>query len=301
MLELMTVSLAVGATVLATLKTVYWICTILGGGLLVVSTATGGDAGGDVDVDVDADFDADLDADLDADVGVDTDVSVEDLGHVEAGHAGAAGVGAGHGGALALWGGFSVRFVVLCMAVCGVVGVVLTYLSNVNAALTFGIALVAGVAVGQVVHQLVRMLKRTSGDSTPRPQDYVNKLARVTIPFAQPNQGEIALQVRPTRRPVPAVAPRCGAGVGRGGPPAAGAPPACRGWCAGAPGRLHGARACAHTEARAARVAGLARRPRSLPAPLLPDAVLTESTPGGRAEATGSAPDENPYGKGASG
>ncbi len=51
---------------LPALTSVYWICLIVGGGLLIVSTLTGGDA------------DAGLDADLDADVSLEGDV---DTGH----------------------------------------------------------------------------------------------------------------------------------------------------------------------------------------------------------------------------
>ncbi len=44
----------------ASLATPYWICLIVGGGLLIISSIAGGDA--DVDVDLDIDVDMDLDA-----------------------------------------------------------------------------------------------------------------------------------------------------------------------------------------------------------------------------------------------
>ena len=43
-------------------------------------------------------------------------------------------------------------------------------------------------------------------NSAPRPSDYVNKLARVTIPITHPDKGEVAAHVRTARRCLPAVA-----------------------------------------------------------------------------------------------
>ena len=62
----------------------------------------------------------------------------------------------------------------------------------------------SGVAVGECVHKLFLYLRLTSGDSAPRPQDYVNKLARVTIMIRPGKKGQISLQVRDARRFVPA-------------------------------------------------------------------------------------------------
>ena len=77
------------------LITLYWICLIVGGGLLVISTFLGGhhdasgdfdmdvggdiDLGGDIDVGGDVDLGGDLsvDADVDADVGMEADVSAD--------------------------------------------------------------------------------------------------------------------------------------------------------------------------------------------------------------------------------
>jgi hypothetical protein len=56
------------------------------------------------------------------------------------------------------------------------------------------------------VHQLLRALQRHAGNSTPQPQDYVNRLGRVTIGINGGAAGEVALQVRGGERYVPAVA-----------------------------------------------------------------------------------------------
>lgn len=182
------------ADVATVLTASYWGGLIIGGGLLVVSILGGHDS--DVDVDVDAGFDFDADADLDFDVDADAGVDV-DLG-TDVAHA-------AHGGFADLTTWFSLRFVVFFAAVFGAIGVILTYLTGLHPGITFVIALAVGLLVGQGVHQTFRLIRRTSGDSAPRPQDYVNKLARVTIAISHPQKGEVALQVRGARRFVPAV------------------------------------------------------------------------------------------------
>ena len=176
-------------SLLSALTAVYWITLIVGGGLLLFS-AFGGDAS-DSDVDVSADVDADFEVDFDADG--DFDVDADHFAGAEA-------------GALSLSTWFSIRFLVFFMAAFGVVGVVLTHLSSAGHGTTLAIALVGGLVVGQSVHQIFRAIRRTSGNSVPRPSDYVKKLARVTILIQHPNKGEVAIQVRNARRFVPAVA-----------------------------------------------------------------------------------------------
>ena len=195
MLEVVPLDLA---AILPALTTLYWICLIVGGGLLIVSSVAGshGDAGLDADVGVDVDVGVDADVGLDADVGADVDVGADADVHV--GHA--------HATSLATW--FSIQFIVFFMAVFGLIGVTMTYLSDQTSAFTFGGALLGGLIVGQGVHQLLRKLRRTSGDSTPQPQDYVNKLARVTITVAGTRTGEVALRVGRAERFLPAISKR---------------------------------------------------------------------------------------------
>ena len=162
--------LAVGGW--ASLATLYWICLIVGGGLLIISSIAGGDA----DVDVDLDIDVDMD--------------------VDAGHA--------HAGSLTTW--LSMQFLVFFMAMFGVVGVTMTHLSDYTGGVTLACAAVVGLLVGQGAHQLLRKLRKTSGDSTPKRADYVNKIARVTISVSAKGKGEVALRVGRTDRYVPAIA-----------------------------------------------------------------------------------------------
>lgn len=176
----------------AVLTSAYWVCLIVGGGLLIISSLGGGDSdvdvGGDaLDVDLQPDFDADFQADLSHDVDFSTD-------HVHA------------ISGLSTW--FSVRFMVFFTAFFGACGVVLTHLSQLAPWLVLLISLVGGLLVGQGVHQLIRFIRRTSGDSTPGPQDYVDKLARVTIALTPQGKGEVALRVGGSQRYMPAVSRR---------------------------------------------------------------------------------------------
>lgn len=171
------------------LTAVYWICTIVGGGLVVMSTLSGDDSDSQVDVDAHVDLDVDMDVEVDAAFDAET-------GH----HADGALADAG---SVAAW--FSIRFVVFFMSAFGAVGVVLTHLSDVGGGATFGAALLAGLVMGQGVHQLIRVMRRTSGNSAPTRADYVDQRARVTIAITYPHKGEIVLTVRGAQRYVPAV------------------------------------------------------------------------------------------------
>jgi hypothetical protein len=177
----------------------YWISLIVGAGMLILS-ALGGSGHSDVDVQgaTGVDFHAD------ADVSVDSSVAGADF-HAEIGHPDAVHATHAHeAAALSTW--FSVRFAVFFLAMFGAVGVILTYFAALPTSLTCGLALAGGAIVGQGAHQIMRLIQRTSGNSTPQPVDYVNKLARVTIPVKHPDQGEVVLQVRGTERYIPAIA-----------------------------------------------------------------------------------------------
>lgn len=192
------------------LLTAYWTCLVVGGGLLLISTVLGSHG---ADTDVDADFGADLDADLsidadvslDADVGVDVDADVTtdiDTAPDATVHADAA----AHGGALSLASWFSIHFVVYFTAVFGVVGVTLTHLTAMSPAIIAVVSVLGGLVIGQGVHQLMRFLRRTSGNSMVSASDYENQPARVTIALAPGRKGEVAVRVRGGNRYVPAVA-----------------------------------------------------------------------------------------------
>lgn len=168
---------------------VYLFCLIVGGGMLLISTVLGGSHDADVDIGTDVDVDVDVAGDMDMGGGVDAgaDLDVD----------GADATGAHHGApsALALSKWFSVRFLVYFAAMFGLVGTVLTYMTAVQAGWVFLIALVAGVLMGQFVHQVVRALQRGEVSSEVRVEDLVAKTARVTIAVRPPARGEVGVRV----------------------------------------------------------------------------------------------------------
>ena len=189
------------------LTAAYWICFIVGGGMLLFSVLGGlGHGGVDTDVHGGLDFHTDVGhADMGADAGAaGGDIHV-DTGHLDAGHANVGHAHGGHAGVgLSTW--FSIRFVVFFLALFGAVGIVLTYVAHASTPISFAVALAGGLIVGQSVHQLFRALRRNAGNSTPQAQDYVNRLGRVTIAINGAATGEVLLQVRGGERYVPAVA-----------------------------------------------------------------------------------------------
>ena len=179
--------------------TVYVVCLVVGGGLLLVSTIFAGHSDGDMGLDGQPSADAafDTSADVGHDVATDAGHDVSH-GHTYGGH--------GHGFSLATW--FSVQFVVYFLAVFGLVGTTLTYGSRLSAN---GILLAAGLAalvVGQGVHQLLRLLKRTGVGSEVSSEDFLNKLGRVTIAIQPARYGEIAVSLHSGERFVSAAAKR---------------------------------------------------------------------------------------------
>ncbi len=156
----------------------YMIGLIVGGGLLVVSAVFGGDADADVDFDLDVDADADLDLD-----GAES-------------HA--------PDGAPALSNWFSMRFLIYFGAAFGLIGTVLTWMSDAPTLWVLASAVVGGGVVGQIAHQTFRYIVRSSSDSSTSVRDYVDKTARVTIAIRSPALGEVAVQVGDRERFVPA-------------------------------------------------------------------------------------------------
>ncbi len=192
-------SMPVTAPMLAatpSLGAVYIICLIVGGGLLIVSTVFGGDADADISTDVGADIDVDVDADVDMDIAGDV---TADAGAAHAHHAPSV---------LSLTNWFSVSFLIYFAAMFGLVGTTLTYLSDTSSGAVLIWAVAGGLVVGQGVHQLLRYLRRSSGDSQITRQDFVNQTGRVTVAIAPGRTGEVAVRIRGGERFVAAVARR---------------------------------------------------------------------------------------------
>ncbi|MCH7721625.1 MAG: hypothetical protein IH988_11675 [Planctomycetes bacterium] len=206
MVDTMTSILAANPEVPAALalSSVYVVCLIVGGGLIVVSTLFGGNA--DVDVEIGGAAVADVGVDINADVGVGADADIGADVDVGAGAVHGAHVHAPSGLSLASW--FSIQFVVYFLAVFGLVGTTLTRLSSAGSMTTLLWSVIGGLGIGQGVHQLLRYLRRTSGNSASNVGDYLNQPARVTIKIAPPQKGEVSVSVRGRTRFVPAVARR---------------------------------------------------------------------------------------------
>lgn len=170
-LEFATVASILAAT--PSLGGLYIVCLIVGGGLLLISTVFGGHSDTDVDVEVDVHVDADADP---------------------------AGI------SLSEW--FSIRFVVYFAASFGLIGTVLTYALTTSPGWTLGWAALGGLAIGQAVHQLMRLIQRTAGNSQALEHDFVDQLGRVTVAIQPDRRGEVAVQVRGRERYIRARAKR---------------------------------------------------------------------------------------------
>jgi hypothetical protein len=177
----------------SSLTPVYIVCLVAGGGLLVFSLLSFG--GGDSDVDADtggADFgDADV-------AGADGDALGGDLSDAAGGHDGID-TGHAHGahshGAMALSKWLSLRFLIYFAATFGLVGTVLSYMTDLSPMTVAGWALAGGIVVGQAVHQAIRALQRTEVNSAPREADFLEQTARVTRPILPGVFGEISINV----------------------------------------------------------------------------------------------------------
>lgn len=167
--------------------TIYIICLILGGGLLLLSATFSGHHG-------DASFDAHPSGDASFDQGS------ADIHHDVATN--------GHHSTFTVANWFSVQFAIYFIAVFGLIGTTLTYASTTSAQTVMAASMIGGIVVGQGVHQTMRYLKRTGCSSEVAAEDFLNKPARVTINIDPPRQGEVALSVNSGERFVCAVARR---------------------------------------------------------------------------------------------
>ncbi|HPF39957.1 MAG TPA: hypothetical protein P5081_23060 [Phycisphaerae bacterium] len=182
----------------------YVVALCVGGGLVLISALFGGNSHHDMDVDIGGHGEFDLGHDLEIESGADFDGDL-DIETATDGHA--EGVEFEHAGAhLSDW--FSLRFVIYFSAMFGLTGTVLTQMTEMGRGGVLTAAIVAGLIVGQAVHQTMRWLKRSSSDSSTRPMDYLNRPGRVTVSIREGGRGEVAIQVRDGERCMPAVARR---------------------------------------------------------------------------------------------
>jgi membrane protein implicated in regulation of membrane protease activity len=205
--ELMTLLAEGGQMAWAGLSALYVISLIVGGGLILVSVASGGDDGADVeaDADLDLDLDTDFDAGLDTEVDVDVDAADVEIEGLDGAHA-----GAGHlteGFSIAEW--LSLRFFIFFAATFGLIGTVMDGLSGYSTPVVLAASVIGGLLLGQAVHQTVRYLKKSGGNDAIDASEYLRKAARVTVAIEPPHRGEVVTHVRGRSRYVPAVTKRC--------------------------------------------------------------------------------------------
>jgi len=173
------------------LGAVYVVSLIVGGGLLLVSALFGHHSNGSFDVDASAG------------AGFDVDASA-DVGHVSADH----GHNVGGVGGLAGW--FSVQFVIFFLAMFGLIGTTLTWMTTISDTATFIAAFLGGLLIGQVAHQVLRALKRSGSTGEVVARDFLNCSARVSVAIEPSRRGEVSVQVRGGERFVCASSKRPG-------------------------------------------------------------------------------------------
>jgi len=166
----------------------YVVALIVGGGLIFVSTVLG--SHGTTDVHADLATDGGLDHDMGGDAHDGTDV----------------GESSGHPLSLATW--FSMQFAVYFLAIFGLIGTALTYVAQAEPSTVFASSVIGGFVVGQVVHQVLRALKRSSVQGDLTAEDYVGQVARVSVALDGTHRGEVALASRNGERFLAALARR---------------------------------------------------------------------------------------------
>ncbi|GJM26300.1 MAG: hypothetical protein DHS20C16_27150 [Phycisphaerae bacterium] len=216
-----TPELLLATLAMPSLSGLYIVCMIVGGGLLAISTIFGGDHSGSVDADVDLDLD--LDVDMDVDVDMDMDVGLDggldggfdggvdgglDVDTDAVGHDHDFGGADHHHGALALSTWFSISFLVYFAAAFGLTGTVLTHMTEIAPLTVLITSVLAGLGIGQGVHQTIRALKRSGGNSQISIKDFVGQPGRVTVSIKPPSRGEVGIRVGNREHFIPAVAQR---------------------------------------------------------------------------------------------
>ena len=167
--------------------TVYIICAVLGGGLIVLSLF-GGDHGHGTDThfgdhDIGHDIGHDVGHDLGHDVG-------HDVGHGHDSH----GTFGHHGGPWIPF--FSLRFWTYMVGVFGATGLILTQMNESVEPVRAWIAAGTGFASGLIAAAMVRWLQTHEADSTARDRDMLGLRARVTVPIRERQVGRIRATVK---------------------------------------------------------------------------------------------------------
>lgn len=167
--------------------TLYIVCAVVGGGLMLLS-AFGGIFHGDVAVEHDVNFDADHTIDFQHDL-ASTDV---DHGGLDAGHHIDATLGASD-----FWLAFlSVRFVTYFMGVFGLFGLLFTFFSGLPQLTVTVISLISAFVIGYGGALVFRLLKNDGETSGVTSRDYVGALGSTLVPIKASVPGKVRVTIK---------------------------------------------------------------------------------------------------------
>ncbi len=166
--------------------TVYIVCAVLGGGLMVLS-ALGGVFHGDVSTDHDVSFDADHQIDFQHDLAsTDADHSI-DLHHD---------LDVGFGPSDFWLAMMSVRFLIYFAGIFGLMGTALTLFTGMSSGMVLFVSILFGTVIGYGGSLLFRYLRAEGETSGVTSNDYVGALGRtlVAIKAAQPGKVRVSIK-----------------------------------------------------------------------------------------------------------
>lgn len=177
------------------LFTLYIICAIVGGGLVLLS-ALGGVGGHDADGDAGHDVSADHDATVDSDAsGAEHELGHDhDHGHEGHEHGGDAAAPGFLGDLLAAF--MSLRFWTYFLGGFGVLGVLLTVLQRGVEPGILLTSLGTGFAIGLLAAFAYKWVQRAQVDSGAAIGDYLGKQAKVLVPVRGESPGRVRLTVK---------------------------------------------------------------------------------------------------------
>jgi membrane protein implicated in regulation of membrane protease activity len=165
--------------------TVYIVCAVFGGGLMVLSALGGvfhGDLGGDHDVSFDSDHQIDFQHDLSS---TDVEHTIDVHHDVDLGF-----------GASDFWLAFmSMRFVTYFAGVFGVMGTVLT-LMGMSSGLVAFVSVLSGLVIGYGGALLFRYMKAEGETSGVTANDYVGAMGRMLVAVRPSQPGKVRVSIK---------------------------------------------------------------------------------------------------------
>lgn len=169
--------------------TVYLICLLTGGAMVLISVLFGGDSGSDVHAEAELEAHLDLDASADVDVGHDIELHA-DADHDITGHS---------TGDVAsdIWLPFlSLRFWTFAAAFFGLTGTLLSLFGALKSHLMNGVISAAmGLIAGTGMAYLLHFLQKREVNSTIPAREYIGRTADVVVSIDGEHPGKIRLNI----------------------------------------------------------------------------------------------------------